>query len=244
MNISPDLVDQIVRDVMRELRACDTPSMVAAASEKNHHGIARPSTTEQATTRDSQHVITLTEKVVSEDVLAAAGAAGRSITLLPSAVVTPSGRDFIRRNQVRLQNTAINSETMTESGLLITIGESSSAQTAAKTAGWKVFSAGNEFSAADTALKVAVKQSVICSGGEPSIVCCLLNRQPSVRAAVVTKNTNLTALGNSMNPHVLCIESTSWSVVDILRVIRSLKRLPGTPANWQEINSTVAGEPR
>ncbi|MEZ6040663.1 MAG: hypothetical protein R3C20_09155 [Planctomycetaceae bacterium] len=238
MNISTALIDQIVRDVMRELGSRSPSSSGASAT-------VAEKTVSTSLVSGGSEAIEVTEKVVSEDVLAALGAAGRVITLPASSVLTPSGRDYIRRNQVRLTS-GVRVEKSVESaeGVLIAIGDHNSGQTAATTAGWSVRPAADEFEAADIAMGAALKHLVVCCGGEPSIVCCVLNRNSSLRAAVVTRNTNLTALGISMNPHIICMESVGWSVVDILRVIRSLNRSQQTPKGWKELSGTPEGSGR
>ena len=242
MNISADLIDQIVRDVMRELNSRSASPMVRAASVQ---AAATFPPSNQSTNKLGTEPIAITHKVVSEDVLAGLGVAGKVITLPATAVLTPSGRDFIRRNQVRLTSiTSGNTSAASNTGLMIAIGDNSSGQTAADTIGWSVQAAESEIAAAEIAMKVALNRKVVCCGGEPSIVCCVLNRQPELRAAVVTRNTNLTALGRSMNPHVVCLESTGWSIVDILRLLRSLNPGRQTPENWKELDVASPGGPQ
>ena len=85
------------------------------------------------------------------------------------------------------------------------------------------------------ASKVFTTGMVTSFGGEPSIVACVLNRNPAVRAAGITRSTNLAALTSLMNPQVVCLDSTAWSFAELLRLLRGLSMSAAIPKHWKEL---------
>jgi hypothetical protein len=224
MTIDATYIDQIVQNVMREM---NSRTAVAAPS-------AQVANVNVATTSSSAP-LQIAARVVSEAILDAAKAAGRSISLQSGAIVTPSGRDFIRRHNVTIAGSPAAKTTVATTGSFIAVGSLPTCQSAASAAGWKVIAAGSEFEAAEIARKTLKSGLVISCGGEPSVVACLLNRSSEVRAAVITKATNLLTLTTVMSPHVVCLDASGWSFGDILKLLRSLAVVSQTPTTWNEL---------
>ena len=230
MTISAQFIDQIVQSVMREMQT-RVPTVDAAA--------APVVTTRIADTKTD--TLQIGSRVVSENVLMTANAAGRAISLQPGAVMTPSGREFIRKNNVRMTSPVGGKKSEATTGMYIAVGHNNAIHSAASAAGWKTITASTEFDAANAAVKNMDAGIVACCGGEPSIVACLLNRNSAVRAAVITRATNLVTLITVMSPQVVCLDSSGWSFGDILRLLRSLAASTGKPPHWNEI---LAGSAR
>ena len=224
MSFDSAYIDQIVRNVMREMQSRTTSSAPAALMQP----IASKTPTEQ--------IISISSRVLSEKVLVTANAAGRAISLQPGTVITPSGRDYIRKNGVRLTSDVSGTGSASLSGVFIAVGTHATTS-AASAAGWKALTASTEFDAASLASQHAAAGIVACCGGEPSVVACILNRNPAIRAAVITRATNLVTLITVMSPQVVCLDSSSWSFGDILRLLRSLAVPPCRPAQWKEISA-------
>jgi hypothetical protein len=221
MTISTEFINQIVRNVMREMQSrvstvdAAVPVVVNLVKEAE--------------------VLSLGPRVISENVLVEANAAGRTISLQAGAVITPSGRDYIRRHHVRVSSQVGGRSTPAVSGIFIAVGTHATLQSAASAAGWKTLTATSEFAAAALASDNLKNGIVACGGGEPSVVACLLNRNTSVRAAVVTRTTNLVTLTTAMNPQVLCLDSSGWSFGELLRLLRGLAAAVVVPKDWKEI---------
>ena len=224
MTISTEFIDQIVHNVMREMQTRKSSSAPAARME--------PIATETPTDK----TISISSRVLSEKVLVTANAAGRAVSLQPGTVITPSGRDYIRKNGVRLTSEVSSTSSASLSGIFVAIGTDTTTS-AASAAGWKALTASTEFDAANIASQHWSKSVVACCGGEPSVVACILNRNPAVRAAVITRATNLVSLINVMSPQVVCLDSSGWSFGDILRLLRSLAAPSRTPGHWKEISA-------
>jgi len=230
MNFTSQQIEAITASVLRELA-----SRGVAVAANLRSGTRQSSVAEvRSESGDSGYVIA--DKVVTEDALVAAGAAGQTVSLTVGAIITPSGHDYIRRNGVTVTSGINTSATAkSASGLLIMIGNCSSALSAASTAKWQVVEAGCEFDAATKATKQN-QSPIVCTGGEPSVTACLVNRNADIRAAVVTQNTDIELLTSVMNPQVLCLDSSGWSFAALLRLFRQLSvSNSAAPAGWKEV---------
>ena len=272
MTVDAAYIDQIVQNVMREMKSRVTVPAVASAPVANGGSSCGRSTDsscgrspDRATPSDrrspadgetfgqsvlrgqetrAEHVsaaateaptaLTIAAKVVSEDILIAARAAGRTIVLQAGAIITPSGKDYIRKNGLTVAGSALNKPATVSTGSFVVVGNNATCQSAASTAGWKTSAASNEHDAALAASQTLKNGITVTCGGEPSVVACLLNRNPDVRAAVITKATNLITLTTVMSPQVVCLDSIGWSFGDILKLLRSLSSA-NRPQGWKEI---------
>ena len=227
MTVDAAYIDQIVQNVMREMKSRVTVPAVASAPTAT-------SQTKPATTTEAPTALTIAAKVVSEDILVAARVAGRTIVLQAGAIITPSGKDYIRKNGVTVAGSALNKPATVSTGSFSVVGNHATCQSAASTAGWKTSAVSNEHDAALAASQSLKNGITVTCGGEPSVVACLLNRNPDVRAAVITKATNLITLTTVMSPQVVCLDSSGWSFGDILKLLRSLSAA-NRPQGWKEI---------
>ena len=228
MQFSNQQIEAITASVLRELASRG----VAVAASSSANGKPQASASQVVASG-----LSLGDKVVTEDALVAIGAAGQTVSLPMGAIITPSGHDYIRRNGVTVNNGIRTSATAeSASGLLIMIGNSTTAVSAASTAKWQVVEAGCEFDAAGTATQKQ-QSRIVCTGGEPSVTACLVNRSADIRAAVVTQNTDIKLLTTVMNPQVLCLDSSGWSFAALLRLFRTLTNVSSTaPAGWKELS--------
>jgi hypothetical protein len=262
MNFDAAYIDQIVQNVMREMKSRVTvPAAVSAPNAGCGRSPDRATLTDrrspdvmsraggetfgqspvrgqetraQHQTTEAPTSLTIAAKVVSEDILIAAQAAGRTIVVQAGAIITPSGKDYIRKNGVTVAGSALNKPVTVSTGTFIVIGSNATFQSAASATGWKTSAVSNEHDAAMVAVQSLKNGITVTCGGEPSVVACLLNRNPDVRAAVITKATNLLTLTTVMSPQVVCLDSSGWSFGDILKLLRSLSAA-NRPQGWKEI---------
>jgi len=223
MILNAEKIDEIVRNVLRELEARRTaPGSVPGKSAEKSVGV------------EASPVLVIRERVISESVLAASGAAGKTVSLMRGAILTPSGRDYIRKYSVRLCSLVPEPE-RSVTGLVLISGKSPTAQSAAQAAGWKVAAVEDGFAAAVMARTAVAMQRVICVTDDPSIVACLLNRDSAVRSAVVSGQKGLEKLIRSMHPNVVCLASEGWSFSDLTRLLRLMSSVNGPADSWKEI---------
>ncbi len=230
MKFSSNQVDTITASVLRELRSRGVT--VAAGRSTSPTPTARPSL--RTSSESLTDHVGLKEKVVTEDSLIAANAAGRQISIPAGAIITPSGHDYIRRNGVVITSSVAGKQsTGTETGTVVIVGDCSAAKSTAGTAGWQIISAGCERDAAAQSRKL-LSQPIVCCGGEASITACLLNRNRDIRAAVVGAATDVSRLTAAMQPNVLCLES-AWAFSQLLKLLRGFSGSQTKPASWKEL---------
>lgn len=223
MNFSSQQIEAITQRVLRELNSRG----IAVANARSLNGKS------QAAPNPDASGLPLNDKVITEDSLVAAAAAGRTISVAAGAIITPSGHDYIRRHGITITSTVAR-KTASTTGTIITVGDCSAATSAASTAGWTALTAGCERDAASKARKL-IGSPVVCCGGVASITACLLNRSEQVRAAVVTLQTDVPGLTAAMQPNVLCLEA-AWAFSQLLKLLRGHSAGKGTPADWKELS--------
>ncbi len=234
MSFDAAYIDQIVQSVLSEIRSQNASGGTTSVSApKSTSAAASPQVT--ATTP-----IVLRDRVISEAVLSSAQAGGRTVSLPQGAVITPSGRDYIRKNRVTVSS-AVGGASVGVSGLVVSLQTIATVTSAASASGWKVSSTSSIFDAAATVLKEFHAQPVVCIGSEASAVACLVNRDSRIRAAVVGRPELLAMLTSLMNPNVWCLDGAGWSFADYQKLLRSVGRNAEKPTGWEEL---VAGGSR
>lgn len=218
MIFSNELIDEVVRNVMRELQLLPTP---AAAS---------------STVISSTSSVELSQRVITEDVLAGQIAPGATVVVPTGAVLTPSGRDYIRRHRIVISSVPSVAVSGSFGGLVLVVGGMKSMSSAAKSAGWAIDSAAGNFDAANLIAQKDTEQRTVCCSDQPSVIACLVNRNTQRRAAVVTSETCLSGLLNDMNPDTVCLSVKGWSFMELLRMLKKLSGNGGAlPAGWKEL---------
>ncbi len=218
MTFSNELIDEVVRNVMRELQL--SPTTAAASS----------------TAGSSTSSVELSQRVITEDVLAEQIAPGATVVVPTDAVLTPSGRDYIRRHRIVISSVPSVAVSGSFGGLVLVVGDMKSMSSAAKSAGWAIDSAAGNFDAANLIAQKDAEQRTVCCSDQPSVIACLVNRNTQRRAAVVTSETCLSGLLNDMNPDTVCLSVKGWSFMELLRMLKKLSGNGGAlPAGWKEL---------
>jgi len=251
MALSADRVEEIVRQVLRELQsgqnarpaAASAPAVTASRPDSAVQSGPAPAAA-AASSVAGDGVLRITERAVTEAVLEAAGAAGRTVSLVRGAVLTPSGRDYVRRHQVRLASSVATLPTAAAAttpaatpGVLIVCGRETTARSAATALNWTILEAKDEFAAARAALEVMPRRRVVCAGCEPAIAACVLNRNGTLRAAVLEHATGMERILERMQPHAVCLQSSGWSLLQLTRLLEKLQQPVRQPAGWVEVQA-------
>ena len=237
MNFTTEQIEAITQGVLLQLRSRGIVVSGGIGAERVGSRNARLSSGantngEPTTAKADQPVVV--GSVVTEDMLSAAGIGGGTIQIDAGAVITPSGHDYIRRHQIAVVSSSVGVSN-TAPGLLLFMGNLPAATSAASTANWQTIDVGCEREAAAKARK-ELPAPVVCCVDEPSIAACLLNRDQSIRAAVITDATDLTHLVSSMNPHVVCINAVGWSFASFLRLLKQMTTHTAAPSSWKELS--------
>ncbi|MCH2212938.1 MAG: hypothetical protein MK110_16670 [Fuerstiella sp.] len=215
MTINSQLVDEVVRNVMRQL------SLPQMSSSELMPSAAGP--------------VELAQRVITEQVLAGQVSEGGAISIPVGAVITPSGRDYIQRRRIHVLHASPASDT-SSGGVVFVVGEPDSVSASATSAGWAVMSAACNFDAAEQIAQGCPDRSVVCCSSQPSVVACLVNRNSRRRVAVVNSQTNFSDLLGEMNPDTVCLSVSGWSFTELSRMLKQLShRDTALPTSWKEL---------
>lgn len=208
--IEQALIERIVADVMRQLVTDVTPA--PAGGPKN------------ATVR-------LQDNVVTEDTLEATVNGHQVVEVGERTIVTPTGRDWLRRRNVELirgkSSVSITGGSV-KTGFAIVHSSNEAVEKAVDhfvtTASWKQERAGNRKDAVRQA-GIAVRgdtSPVIVISSEPEAVVCEANRDPNVRAAVITDATAVARVKESMQGNLFVISPAGRSYFELRHLLHSL----------------------
>jgi len=218
MNIADIDIEQIVQQVLRQLEPAAAPAASVACT-------APAKVTSTAT---------LTERVITADLLAAHAQAGQQVQLTGNALVTPAARDYAREKQLTLiaaaPEAAGSVKTAGARWLLLTVDESSACQ-GAITAVKKQTSVRLQTERGDTA-KDAAETSAreLNRGGADGVVilcdkiataACYANRHENIRAVPLAHAADL-SLVDELDANVICVSHQGPSFADYLRIFRRL----------------------
>lgn len=175
-------------------------------------------------------------RVITENLLSGLDPAHLNIQIPPGAVITPSGRDYIRRHGITVQSsTTTGSAGCHGPGRVWLVGEAASVTGAARSTGWDVLQVAGNFDAANQVAQAGMDVRNVCCSSQPSLIACLLNRNTHRRSAVITESTCITELCNEMNPDTVCLSPVGWSVTGLRRLLKRLSETPQRPAAWKEL---------
>lgn len=254
MTIRPGLIDEIVRNVLSELRGGSSsggaPTAVAGTStypaESARGAVERPAGLsgsvatgrgDVAAERTAVEPLTLLQTVITEETLLQAGVTGCTIRVPARAVITPSGREYIRRHAIAIADCGVSAGESSAVGCVVIVDGSAAAVAAAESQGWSVQSVPDDVAAAERAASASGTRCLCCCR-QPARVACLLNRRPSIRAAVVDCGGDHNELFTVMQPNVVCLRGTDgWTVVTLRRLLKALAHVPSSvPPAWNELS--------
>jgi len=191
-------IEKITQSVLRELEARGV-------------GVER----QQTTAAKPSHMLSgvVTQSVLEESQPEA------SVVLAADAIITPSGHEYLRRNNVQVSRSTDTTTQENFLGLVLCSAGSATVLSAAKSAGWEVQKMKDDNAIVEI---VSDTSRTVCCVKHPSLVACLLNRNENIRAAVGTANLDLTPLKEVMNPNVICVNAGGWSFTAFLRMLKTL----------------------
>lgn len=218
MNIAEIDIEQIVQQVLRQLDSAAAPATSATCT-------APAKVTSTAT---------LTERVVTADLLAAHVQAGQQVQLAGNALVTPAARDYARDKQLTLISTAAASDGSSKpkgaKWLILTVDDSSACQ-GAIAAVKKQTSVRIQTERGNTAKDAADQAgSELNRGGADGVVivcdkiataACFANRHENIRAVPLAHAADL-CLVDELDANVICVSHQGPSFADYLRIFRRL----------------------
>lgn len=233
-------IEAITQDVLRELQSrgvaiAPAPKGTGTGSASTKQASGTSAANDDSSPNGSTATVSLNQSVITEDLLVAADVAGRTIAISGSAVLTPSGRDYIRRHKIRISTSGRETAAVQRTLSLVLVGRCSAAESAASSTKCAIVKAGCDPDAAYQSRKLIPNSVVTCSQ-QPAVVACLLNRDSAIRAAVVDASVSISELQATMNPQVVCVSPEGWSFADFRRLFRHLASADSAaPTAWKEL---------
>lgn len=237
MTFDADLVDRIVRDVLSRL---GTPG-IAVRPEAG----AAPATSAAATAACGPAPLVLDEPVVTGDLLEAKASAARVVIVGPRAIVTPSARDVVRRRGLDLRREPPQSHgaSVRSAWRAVIMNRAADVQgvlsSEERRTGRRIPHelTGCQDEATKTAISTicrAEAEGVLLFVPHPAVAVCRANRNPAVRAAVLSDPGTWSALREAFSPNVVCVDPARTNRFGLEQVVRrTTAHAPTTPTGWE-----------
>lgn len=206
------LVERVVAEVMKRL-------MTAPAS-CNEDG------------KGNKPTATLMDAVITEGLLAEKAKGLSQLEVGAKSIVTPAAKDWLRRNNIEWRRVALSSRLPVRqpTQLIIAATQAGSAKQAVneiqrvRSAEWS-----SQSCQANEAAAVAVKAiatdgitKVVILADEAEVVACQVNRNESVRAAVVASVGDIERVQKTLKPNMFVMAPGSKGAFEIVRMVRVL----------------------
>jgi hypothetical protein len=218
------LVDQIVRDVMQQLRSLPETKQSSTAAEP----------------------VVLHERVITEELLEQQINGAKRIEIGVKSVLTPSARDFLSKQKIKWQR---QSQTIftTQIHWKAIVVQSTSAVTAALNdlehstqTCWKQEIAGTTCEAVSEAVSAlcrAEADGVVIFTAKSESVACKVNRNLKVRAAVVGDVRRAESIKTEMGVNLFCINPDGKTYIELRNLLRAVTAgaAPQVPEDWNEL---------
>lgn len=210
MSVNQSLIDHVVARVLERLGQTQAQATHVAAQSSS------------AVTHFSGSV--LTEQILSEQLNGSA-----SISIDAGSIVTPSAKDFLRRQNITWTRSSASqsvSSVSTSGDQLILVDDPHSLASLV-TAGWSI----NRVNSRCEAIAAAV-ESVVSQGGGTVIfakaaeaVACEANRNSRIRAVSVCCVERLNKAKADLRPNVICIDPTGPGHFELRNLLKAAKGL-------------------
>lgn len=196
---------------------------------------SKPSSTQQKSSG-----LELTENVITEDLLSEKATGASEIRLSPTAVITPSGRDWLRKQGVlweRSDRTPSSRKSAAWRLIVATTADAADKLTEEVTRwGWTLDCVGGAEEAAVcgvTSLSEGTTGVVILTS-EPERVACRANRHQHVRAASVTAVADVTRVRHQLGANFVTLCPGERGFFELRNMMKTLAAggPPSVPENW------------
>ena len=226
MTIDSNTIDDIVTGVLRQLGM--TPPTVRAQESK-------PNTAKQ-----NSDGLELAETVITEDLLSEKAAGAGQIFLPHDAIITPSGRDWLRNKSVaweRSDRKPSGNKTAAWRLIVATPADAIDKLNDEVTRwGWQVDCVGEAEEAAVCGVTSLNEQTtgVVVLTSEPERVVCRANRHQHVRAASVTSVADITRVRQQLGANFVTLCPGERGFFELRNMMKTLAAggPPLVPENW------------
>jgi len=225
MNIDAQTIDNIVAGVLRQL---GTTTIVESADES-------PSETSVFA-----QALALEDQVITEDVLSEKATGADSLLIPQSAVITPSGRDWLRKQDITWRRVSRQTQSSTKASWNLIVATPSEAIEKLNEEmtrwGWTVdcVSGAEEAAVCGVTNLDDSTEGVVILTSEPERVACRANRHSHVRAASVAMVTDIPRVRQQLGANLVSVCPESRSFFELRNIMKTLAAggPPQAPENW------------
>lgn len=218
------LIESIVAQVMNRLMTAASPAPPAVAQTRTVQGAREQNRTS----------VRLDATIVTEETLEASVNGHSAVEVGERAIVTPTGRDWLRRRKVELLRgkssaTSVAAVKADVESLVIVQTSSEAVERVldhfTSTAGWRQERVGSRDAAirlATDATRRSDSSQVVVFSAEPEAIACEANRNANVRAAVINDTACVGRVKKSMQGNLFAIAPGERSFFELRYLLHSL----------------------
>ena len=228
MNFDAQAIDDIVAGVLSQLGMTSIVDRALQSSQPVQPGTA------------SQQGLALTETVITEDLLAEKAVGAESLLILKGAVITPSGRDWLRKHDVTWKRVSETTTTAEKSLWRLIVATPSEAidklNDEVTRWGWTVdcVSGSEEAAVCGVTSLNEETEGVVILTSEPERVACRANRHSHVRAASVAQVTDVARVKQQLGVNLIAVCPGQRGFFELRNMMKTLAAggPPQAPENW------------
>lgn len=226
MNFDSQTIDDIVKRVLAAL-----PATASNADPRIENQLNPNLTTPTAPATNS-----IDSTVITEEVLKEHAANDSQLHILPNAIITPSGKDYLRSNNIQLMRTSrANSATIVDNNssqqewLALTHSPTDVLKTLLGNlnrdtgAIWRQELVDNQEVLTPRIISAICRgetSKVVAFTEQPYAVACSVNRNDRLRAAAINDMNQMHDAISQLQPNVLCIAAERKTYIELRNVVR------------------------
>jgi len=226
MNIDAQAIDEIVAGVLSQLGMTSTVERAT-----------RMSTSPPAM---GNRQLEIPETVITEDLLAEKASGAGTLLITQGAVITPSGRDWLRKHDVTWKRVNETKESARKSLWRLIVATPSEAidklNDEVTRWGWTVdcVSGSEEAAVCGVTSLNENTEGVVILTSEPERVACRANRHPHIRAASVAQVADIVRVKQQLGVNLIAVCPDDRGFFELRNMMKTLAAggPPQAPANW------------
>jgi hypothetical protein len=227
MNIDAQVIDDIVAGVLSQLRMTTT----VVRAKDDHPKI-------DLVTKDA--TVKLDEIVITEDLLSEKAVGVESLSIKREAIITPSGRDWLRKHDVSWKRVNKTTDSNQKSAWRLIVATPSDAieklNEEVNRWGWIVdcVNGAEEAAVCGVTSLSEETQGVVILTSEPERVVCRANRHSHIRAASVSEVSDVTRVQQQLGANLVALSPGNRGFFELRNMMKTLSAggPPKAPENW------------
>jgi phage host-nuclease inhibitor protein Gam len=259
MQFDAATIERMVQDVLRQLQPSSstpatpvTPAKLLSVPTQQTINFPTPTAADVVPQKMGQPAspsqVVLSDRVITADLLKEKAKPASQIVIGVKSLITPAAQDFLKLNRITWERGTSSPTALTAKSISWRILGSSVSE-AAKKAVTAICQQRPQvkFELVGTATEAAKSAVAAISRGEvpgviiltsaANVVACKVNRNQSIRAAIVSDLKSWNAAETTLYPNVACIDAADRSYMELQNILNRIVSKPPSeaPAGWDEI---------